>query len=122
MENKEAAVQKLTIVLLSISAVSAAAGQLLLKKGADGKAELSAFINAPLILGLAFYAVGVAIWIYALSREQLVNVYAFTALTFVLVYIGGVVILHEHISKIAILGVAMILGGLYLIVTFNSQV
>jgi undecaprenyl phosphate-alpha-L-ara4N flippase subunit ArnE len=113
--------QKLTLALLSISAVSAAVGQLLLKSGADGKHTLADFINAPLILGLLFYAVGVTIWIYVLSQEALVNVYAFTALTFVLVYLGGVIILREQISVPAMVGVALILAGLYLIVRFNSQ-
>ena len=113
--------QKLTIALLSISAVSAAVGQLLLKRGADGHESLGDFFNAPLFLGLMFYALGVTIWIYVLSQEALVNVYAFTALTFVLVYLGGVFILREQISAPAMVGVALILAGLYLIVNFNSQ-
>jgi drug/metabolite transporter (DMT)-like permease len=114
--------QKLTLVLLSISAVSAAAGQLLLKKGADGKEALLDFFNAPLVIGLMLYALGVVIWVYVLSQEKLVNVYAFTALTFVLVYLGGAVILHEQVSRAALVGIALILAGLYLIVNFNSQV
>ncbi len=68
-----------------------------------------------------FYALGVVIWIYVLSQEALVNVYAFTALTFVLVYLGGAFILREQISAPAMVGVVLILAGLYLIVTFNSQ-
>ena len=114
--------QKLSIVLLVSSAVAAAVGQLLLKKGADGKTAFLEFINFPLITGLLFYLVGVAIWIYVLSREQLVNVYAFTALTFVLVYLGGVIILDEHITRPAMVGIALILAGLYLIVNYNYQV
>jgi drug/metabolite transporter (DMT)-like permease len=113
--------QKVTLVLLSISAVSAAVGQLFLKSGADGKQTLADFLNVPLILGLMFYALGVVIWVYVLSQEALVNVYAFTALTFVLVYLGSALILREQISVPAIAGVALILAGLYLIVKFNSQ-
>lgn len=114
--------EKFTVALLTVSALSAAVGQLLLKKGAHGREALLDFANAPLIFGLLFYALGVIIWIYALSQEKLVNVYAFTALTFVLVYIGGAVILHEQISKAALAGIALILVGLYLIVNFNSQI
>lgn len=113
---------RFTIFLLMISAVSAAAGQLLLKKGADGREVIVDFLNAQVFSGLAFYGVGVAIWVYVLSREHLVNVYAFTALTFVLVYLGGVFILHEQISMPAILGILLILAGLYLVTNFNSQV
>jgi drug/metabolite transporter (DMT)-like permease len=111
----------MTIFLLTISSVSAAVGQLLLKRGADGRSEIVDFINAPLILGLAFYAGGVVIWIYVLSIEELVNVYAFTALTFVLVYLGGAFLLHEHISRAAIVGIALILAGLYLIAVFDPH-
>lgn len=113
---------KLSIFLLTISAFSAAAGQLLLKIGADGKETVVEYVNTPLVSGLLLYAVGVVIWIYVLSREQLVNVYAFTALTFVLVYLGGAALLHEQISKAAFAGILLILAGLYLIVNFNSQV
>ena len=112
---------RMTIFLLTISSVAAAVGQLLLKKGADGRSEILDFVNTPLILGLVFYAGGVAIWIYALSFEKLVNVYAFTALTFVLVYLGGVFILHEQISKSAVIGIVLILAGLYLIAVFESH-
>ena len=112
---------RMTIFLLTVSSVSAAVGQLLLKKGADGRSEIIDFINAPLILGLAFYAGGVVIWIYALSLEKLVNVYAFTALTFVLVYAGGAFLLHEHISKTAIAGIVLILVGLYLVAAVESH-
>jgi drug/metabolite transporter (DMT)-like permease len=70
----------------------------------------------PIVAGLCLYAVGTGLWIYALSFEKLVNVYAFTALTFVMVYIGGVVILGERLSGMALLGVLVVLGGLYLIV------
>ena len=112
---------RMTVLLLTVSAVSAAVGQILLKKGADGRSEILDFINAPLILGLAFYAGGVLIWIYALSVEKLVNVYVFTALTFVLVYLGGVFLLHEQISRPALLGIALILVGLYLVAGFESN-
>jgi len=112
---------RMTILLLTVSSVSAAVGQLLLKKGADGRSEILDFVNAPLILGLAFYAGGVLIWIYALSVEKLVSVYAFTALTFVLVYLGGAFLLHEQISRPALVGIALILAGLYLIAGFESH-
>ena len=112
---------RMTIFLLTISSVSAAVGQLLLKKGADGRSEILDFINAPLMLGLAFYACGVVIWIYVLSLEKLVNVYAFTAMTFVLVYLGGAFLLHEQVSKSAMIGIALILAGLYLIAVFESH-
>ena len=109
-----------TLVLLTMASFAAAAGQLLFKVGAKGNTALIGFLNMPIAAGLCFYALGTGLWIYALSFEKLVNVYAFTALTFVMVYIGGVVILGERLSGMALIGVLVVLGGLYLIVNNAS--
>jgi len=110
---------RFTFLLLSLAAFSAASGQLLFKIGAKGRTAWLDFLNVPILLGLLLYAMGTILWIYVLSYEKLVNVYAFTALTFVLVYLGGVLLLHESISIQAGIGVAAVLGGLYLIVTYS---
>jgi drug/metabolite transporter (DMT)-like permease len=109
-----------TLVILTIASFSAAAGQLLFKIGAKDRIDLISFLNFPIVTGLLFYAIGTGLWIYALSFEKLVNVYAFTALTFVMVYLGGVVILDERLSGSAIVGVCVVLGGLYLIVSARA--
>jgi len=106
---------KSSIFLLTGAAFSAAIGQLLFRVGAKGRESLLNFINWHVFLGLCFYGLGTAIWIYALSYEKLVDVYAFTALTFVLVYLGGIFLLGERITVVAMVGIGMILVGLYLI-------
>lgn len=106
---------RLTIAFLSSAALLAAMGQLLFRIGARDRYTLLQFINAPIMLGLVLYGMGTAMWIYALSRELLVNVYAFTALTFVLVYLGGVFLLGEQINLVKMTGVALVLAGLYAI-------
>lgn len=112
--------QQSSTILLSFAAFSAAIGQLLFRVGAEGRTLFVEFINLPIITGLCFYAAGTAIWIYALSQEKLVDVYAFTALTFVLVYIGGVILLKESIDLMGGLGVALVLVGLYFITRVSS--
>jgi drug/metabolite transporter (DMT)-like permease len=109
-----------SIILLTFAAFSAASGQLLFKIGARGREHWLDFANLPILLGLLFYGLGTIIWIYALSFEKLVNVYAFTALTFVLVYLGGVFIINERMSAAAIGGVMLILAGLYFITQHNA--
>lgn len=104
-----------SILLLSFAAFSAAVGQLLFKVGATGAEQFLDFINWPIFLGLVLYGVSSMIWIYALASEMLVHVYAFTALTFALVYLGGVVLLGESVSAIALVGILLVLSGLYLI-------
>jgi len=104
-----------TVLILTVAAFSAAGGQLLFKVGARGRDHIIGFLNLYIGGGVFLYGAGTLIWIYALSTQKLVTVYAFTALTFVLVYIGGVLLLGEDISRPAMLGVVLVLGGLYLI-------
>jgi drug/metabolite transporter (DMT)-like permease len=110
---------RLSLGLLILAASFAGAGQLLFKIGAQGRQHLVEFVNLPIGAGLALYGLGTAIWIYMLSSEKLVNVYAFTALTFVLVYVGGVLLIGEKISLPGALGVGLILAGLYLLTQYN---
>ncbi len=102
-------------LLLTFSALCAALGQFLFKLGATGKQELLEFINYKILSGLAFYGLGTSIWIFMLSRMRLVDVYAFTALTFVLVYLAGVFFLHEKINMSTAAGIFLVLSGLFLV-------
>lgn len=104
-----------SLLLLTLAAFSAATGQLLFKIGAEGRDHWSQFLNLPILAGLAFYGAGTLLWIYALSYEKLVHVYAFTALTFVLVYLGGVLLLAEKLTASATAGVILVVAGLYFI-------
>jgi undecaprenyl phosphate-alpha-L-ara4N flippase subunit ArnE len=97
--------------------VLAALGQVLFKVGATGRNALLEFVNVWIIAGLVSYALSTMLWIYSLSRAQLTIVYPFTALTFVLVYLVGVFVLGEATSLKALVGVAAVLLGLFLIST-----
>jgi drug/metabolite transporter (DMT)-like permease len=109
-----------TVILLVSASISAATGQLLFKVGAQGRQHLLEFVNPYILGGLLMYGLGTSLWIYALSQEKLVNVYAFTALSFVLVYIGGVVLLGESIALATGIGIALVLAGLFLITRFST--
>jgi drug/metabolite transporter (DMT)-like permease len=106
----------MTLLLLA-GTLCAAAGQVLFKVGASGREALASFFNLWLLSGLAAYGLGTLLWIYALSKVRLTVVYPFTALTFVLVYLFGIVILDEPTTAKALIGVAFVLGGLFLIST-----
>jgi drug/metabolite transporter (DMT)-like permease len=109
-----------SVTLLVAAAFAAAGGQLLFKLGAQGRSNWIEFLNGYIVLGLVLYAVGTVLWIHALSFEKLVNVYAFTALTFVLVLVGAVLGLGEKINTAGALGVALVLAGLYLLTNHNG--
>lgn len=108
---------RLNLLLLLIASCSAAAGQIMFKLGAQGQARLVDYANGPILLGLILYLTGTAVWIYVLSTERLTDVYAFTALTFVLVYLAGVFVIGEKLVASTVIGIGLILLGLYLIVT-----
>jgi undecaprenyl phosphate-alpha-L-ara4N flippase subunit ArnE len=93
----------------------AAVGQVALKLGAHGRVSPGDFLNGWLAIGLGCYAAGTILWIYALSRAPLTVVFPFTALTFVLVYAAGVIVLGEPTSARQIAGMALVLAGLYLV-------
>ena len=84
--------------IITLSAVLAALGQILLKLGASEKTNLLAFINWNSFLGCLCYVVGLLLWIYSLSKLSLSAAYAFTLVTFVLAYIFSKIWLHESIS------------------------
>ena len=104
------------ILLLLSSSLFASFGQILLKIGADNADTFKNYININVFAGLFFYALSTMIWIYALSFAKLNIVYAFTILTFVLVYILSFIFLRETLNTYGIFGIILILSGLYLIV------
>lgn len=107
---------KISLLLLLVSAsLLASFGQLLLKVGASNADSLLKFINFHILGGLVFYGLSTAIWIYALSSTNLNVVYAFTTLTFVLVYLLAALFLKEPLNIFGIAGVLCVLVGIYLI-------
>ena len=97
------------------SSILAAFGQILLKLGAHERSTPFEFINIQIICGLAALMAGAGLWVIALSNLRLMQVYPFTALTFILVYITGYLFLGEHASWRGWIGVTLILIGLLLI-------
>ena len=105
-------------LFLLAAAVLAAVGQVLFKAGAHARVHWLEFINPAVIGGLGCYGLSTLLWIYALSKLPLRVVYPYTALTFVLVYIGAFLVFGEKPGVRGIAGVVLVLGGLFLI---NSE-
>lgn len=104
-----------SIFMLSTAALMAAVGQVLFRLGARDKSGLALVLNAYVLTGVALYGGGTLVWIFILSKEKLVDVYAFTALTFALVYVGAVTVLGERLQMQAIAGICLVLIGLFLL-------
>lgn len=103
-----------TLALVLGSCFLSACGQLLLRTGAEGRAEPISFLNAYIALGLAAYGAATVLWICGLATAKLVNIYPFTLITFILVGAGAVALLGERVNgmtaagwTIAVFGVAV---------------
>ena len=105
------------VFCLAAGTICAAVGQILFKVGATGRETIASYVNLWIVTGFLAYAIGTMLWIYALSKAYLTTVYPFTALTFVFVYLFGVFVFDEPTTLKALAGVALILGGLFLIST-----
>jgi multidrug transporter EmrE-like cation transporter len=106
--------------LLLLACLSAAAGQMLLKAGATGRTQFLEFVNWQVAFGLGGYALSTLLWLYCLSKLPLRVVYPYTALTFVLVVMGAIVVFGERAGWRAGVGTILVLGGLVMIMADRS--
>lgn len=95
--------------LLTLSSISAAFGQIFLKKGSTN------ILSVYMLVGLFLYFLGFVIWVYCLSKISLTVVYSFTLLTFLLVFLFSAFILNERINFMTYLGIAVVFIGFSLI-------
>jgi drug/metabolite transporter (DMT)-like permease len=112
-----------SFVLIVCSVLLGAAGQVLMKLGVSGQesaslgALVSAALSAPLVwLGLLSYAVSSALWLIVLSRVPLSTAYPFGAASYVLVVFVAL-LLGEQVGLARWTGVALVVGGLWLVGT-----
>jgi drug/metabolite transporter (DMT)-like permease len=69
-----------------------------------------------IILGLSMYVIGFFIWLKILSVFEVSRVYPImVSATVTLVLIGSSIILKEHVSFLRVLGVIVVLLGIFLV-------
>lgn len=105
----------------------AVVGQLLLKIGMLRMGKLSfSFSNIlqqyarilfdPFVIaGIVGFILSMLAWLYVLSRLQLSTAYPFVALNYVLILFASHFLLREAITPLKIMGVAVIMAGVYLV-------
>ena len=115
-------------ILLMIGVLMTAAAHLLLRAGmikfGDLFVERDKFIfdfiklatSLQIIFGLALFAVGFFIWLKILSLFEVSKVYPImVSATISLVLIGSSLILKENVSFLRVLGVIVVILGIFLI-------
>ena len=115
------------ILAIFISILLAVVGQLLLKMGMlrIGKFSfdistlvhqyIKILLNPLVIAGLFGFFLSMLVWLYVLSRMELSFAYPFVALNYVLILFGSYFLLKETITPMKVIGVAVIVIGVYLI-------
>jgi multidrug transporter EmrE-like cation transporter len=117
----------ITFTLILISIFLNVAAQLLLKAAMNhiGKFTLSAghlipliwqlMMNPFLIAGLFIYGISLCVWLLVLSRIDVGAAYPMMSIGFVVNAIGAYYLLNEPLSLTRILGIIIIVAGVFLV-------
>ena len=111
------------IGLILISVMLAALAQLTLKHGMNrvtassgplnpNAGSMRAVLATPAIwAGLMLFGLSAVVWLAVLSRASLSFAYPFVSITYVLILVADRFVLHEHISPLRWIGIALITAG-----------
>jgi len=110
------------IVLLCGFSLLLAAGQFMFKFTAQSSPSLSSLqglmslaLSPWLWIALTLYGTATILWIFILQRVPLSLAYPFSALGFIIVPLGAWLVFHEPLTLRYGLGVACILGGVFIL-------
>jgi multidrug transporter EmrE-like cation transporter len=94
-------------------------GQILLKRGVQEasltlqvESIIRTLLHLNIALGLTLYAISAVLWLFVLREFPLTIAYPYLSLSYILIFIGSVIFLHENVSLFQIIGAALILTGL----------
>ena len=110
--------QAKTLMLVLASVGFSAAGQLLLKAGAQRIAGVggidflvAAARDVRVVSGLVAWIASTLCWLYVLRVAPLSRAYGLTSLTYVLILLAGVFVLGERVRPLHVAGTCLIIIG-----------
>ena len=118
------------IILILASIVLGSSAQLLIKIGMNRlPGELDAIISSPgiaivlIFMGLAAYGVSLLLWMMALANYELSFAYPMLSTSYILVYLGAVLLpqLNETVSPEKTIGILLIVLGVIFVSRSSSQ-
>ena len=108
-----------TIVLILGAVAFSAAGQILLKSGAQHLAGhsrlgflLAALRDVHVLAGLLAWVASTLCWLYVLRVAPLSRAYGLTSLTYVLILIASVFLFGEQVRRVHVVGTLLIVVGI----------
>lgn len=119
----------MNLVLILASVCLAGMAQVTLKIGVDrvtkasggghialGGTGLKDLAASPVVWGgLALFGVSAVVWLFALSRVELSFAYPFAALSYVIIVLASLTVLHESVPPLRWAGVALVIAGIVLV-------
>ena len=114
------------VLLILISVILGAFGQIFLKKGMKNVGEIeikdllsSKFFNLIrekfLFLGIALYGLAAIVWLVILSKAELSFAYPLISIGYILVAVLSKIFLNESLTLVRFLGIILIFIGVFLI-------
>lgn len=113
------------IILILISVLLGASGQICIKWGTNTISNVSNFsilgmtikylTSSQILIGLVLYALSAILWIFALAHNDLSYAYPMVALGYVVVVIVSYFLFNETITYLRLLGLAVIVVGVIII-------
>lgn len=80
---------------------------------------LKVFLNPLVAIGLALYGMSFIIWLRILTFNDLSRSYPiFATIVFLLTTLGSMIFLKEHVSLYRVLGIAIMLLGIYVVARY----
>jgi multidrug transporter EmrE-like cation transporter len=76
--------------------------------------------NPPIMTGLCLYVFSVGIWLLVLSRVQVSFAYPMLSIGYVVNALAAYYLFGEPLTSLRILGIFIIIAGVYLVVQSNS--
>jgi multidrug transporter EmrE-like cation transporter len=108
-----------TLALILGAVLMSATGQILLKSGANrtgGEGSTGyltrVFMDAHTLAGFTVWIASTVCWLYVLRVAPLSRAYGLTSLTYVLVFVAGVLLFSEPLRPVHAVGTALIVAGI----------
>jgi len=125
---RSTAVELKLLLFILTSVVLSSVGQISMRKGMSSEAiqialapgnMIDAFLvvasNSYVLVGLAMYGLGAAVWLLVLAKVEVSYAYPFIGLAFVLTAVLGWLFFNEALGFIRIIGTACIIIGVILV-------
>jgi uncharacterized membrane protein len=111
----------LTIVLILIATIGGAFGSFFFKKASSrfNLNILAQLRNTELLLGMLIFTISTLSYLFALRTGGLSIIYSLTSLTYIWISIISVKFLKEKMNKHKLLGISLIVIGIFLISCFS---